>query len=158
MWPTICFFIALIFHIGSVFAQPQVKEIEQYIEKARQDWGVPGMAVAIVKGGKVISSRGYGVRADGEKEKVDEQTLFAIASNTKAFVASALGVLQDEGKLHFSDPVQRYIPEFHLYDSYASHEATIEDLLCHRLGLGTYSGDVIWYKSDFTDKEVIERI
>ena len=158
MRSTFCFFVALIFHTGFVLAQPDVNEIEQYIEKARQEWGVPGMAVAIVKDGKVISSRGYGVLTEGEMQKVDGQTLFAIASNTKAFVASALGVLQDEGKLHFTDHVQQYIPEFQLYDSYASHEATIEDLLCHRLGLGTYSGDVIWYKSDFTAKEVIDRI
>jgi len=148
------------FFIGYFVANGQVKvdEIENYIEQARNDWNVPGMSVAIVKDGKVISSRGYGYLKEGGKEKVNENSLFAIASNTKAFISSALGVLHQEEKLRFDDKVQQYIPEFRLYDSYASSEATIRDLLCHRLGLGTYSGDVIWYKSDFTAREVIGKI
>ena len=140
------------------FAQSEVKEIEKYIEKARTDWGIPGMSVAIVKDGNVYSNRGYGVLKAGEKERVDEHTLFAIASNTKAFISSAIGVLQAEGRLDLKDKVQLYIPEFQLYDSYVSNEATIADLLCHRVGLGTYSGDVIWYKSDFSAREVIGKI
>lgn len=140
------------------FTQPELKDIENYIEKARKDWGIPGMSVAIVKDGKVISNRGYGVLKEGEKIRVDKHTLFAIASNTKAFISSAIGILQGEGRLDFKDKVQQYIPEFQLYDSYASAETTIADLLCHRVGLGTYSGDVIWYKSDFTAREVIGKI
>jgi CubicO group peptidase (beta-lactamase class C family) len=152
------FAITAIFISTCSIAQPQAAKIEAYIEKARSDWGVPGMAVAIVHEGKIISSRGYGVKEQGKASKVDEQTLFAIASNTKAFVASALGVLHQQGHLSLDDKVHRYIPEFQLYDSYASEEATIRDLLCHRVGLGTYSGDVIWYKSDFSPVEVIEKI
>lgn len=140
------------------YAQPNVTEIEAYIENARQAWNVPGLSVAIVKDGKVFSNRGYGVKEAGKRVEVDEHTLFAIASNTKAFVSSALGVLQQEGKLQFDDKVQKYIPSFRLYDNYASDEAIIADLLCHRVGLGTFSGDVIWYKSDFSVDEVIERI
>ena len=139
-------------------SQPDVNNIEQYIEQARSDWNIPGMSVAIVKDGKVISCRGYGLLKEGEDKKVDENTLFAIASNTKAFVSSAIGILHQEGKLDINHKVKKYIPEFELYDAYASSEATIADLLCHRLGLGTYSGDVIWYKSDFTSKEVVEKI
>lgn len=141
-----------------VLGQHNTKEIEEYIEQARKDWNVPGMAVVIVKDGKIISSRGYGYLQDGEKKKVDENSLFAIASNTKAFVSSAIGILHQEGKLDLDQKVQQYIPEFTLYDSYSSAEATVRDLLCHRLGLGTYSGDVIWYKSDFTAREVVGKI
>lgn len=125
------------------FSQADLKDIEKYIEKARKEWGVPGMSVAIVKDGKVFSSRGYGTLEEGGKQLVDEHTLFAIASNTKAFISSAIGVLQVEGKIHLNRKVQQYLPEFKLYDSYVSHEATIADLLSHRIGLGTYSGDVI---------------
>jgi len=152
------FFFLFLFILRSAICQPDISEIEAYIEKARQDWGVPGMSVAIVKDGQIISNRGYGVREIGKNIKVDEKTLFAIASNTKAFVSSAIGVLQQEGKLNLNDKVQKYIPGFQVYDSYASSEATIADLLCHRIGLGTYSGDVIWYKSDFNAAEVVEKI
>lgn len=141
-----------------VSAQPSVKEIEAYIEQVRIDWNVPGMSVAIVKDGKMFSSKGYGVLKAGESNMVDNNSLFAIASNTKAFVSSAIGILHQEGKLHLDDHVQKYIPEFKLYDAYASSEASIRDLLCHRLGLGTYSGDVIWYKSNFTANEVVNKI
>lgn len=151
-------FILFSTSVSLVFGQSNVEDIEKYIEQARIDWNVPGMSVAIVKDGKIISNRGYGYLKYGGKQKVDENSLFAIASNTKAFVSSAIGVLQQEGKLDFDDKVQAYIPEFQLYDAYASSEATIRDLLCHRLGLGTYSGDVIWYKSDFTAREVIGKI
>lgn len=150
--------ISFFFFQQQGFSQADLNEIENYIEKARKDWGVPGMSVAIVKGGEVFSSRGYGTLKAGGKERVDEQTLFAIASNTKAFISSAIGVLQGEGKMHLNHKVQQYLPEFKLYDSYASHEATIADLLSHKIGLGTYSGDVIWYKSDFSTREVVGRV
>jgi len=139
-------------------AQPDIRAIENYIEKARLDWDVPGLSVAIVYQGKVVSSRGYGVLEVGKKDEVDENSLFAIASNTKAFTATALGMLSDEGKLDFDDRVQEYVPQFKLYDSYASAEATVADLLCHRVGLGTYSGDILWYKTDFTTEQLIGKI
>jgi CubicO group peptidase (beta-lactamase class C family) len=150
------FLFLIIFHLG--ICQPDVSGIEAYIDKAMKDWDVPGMSVAIVKDGQIISNRGYGVREIGKNAKVNEKTLFAIASNTKAFVSSAIGVLHQEGKLNLNDKVQEYIPGFQVYDSYASSEANIADLLCHRIGLGTYSGDVIWYKSDLNAAEVVEKI
>ncbi len=151
-------FLLVLFAAPRSWSQPSVSDIEKYIEKARQEWGVPGMSVAIVKDGEVFSSRGYGVLELNKRAAVDENTLFAIASNTKAFVSSALGVLQQKGRLSLEDKVNKYIPGFQLYDNYVSGEAAIHDLLCHRVGLGTYSGDVIWYKSDFTAVEVIEKI
>ena len=155
---TACSLVLAIISVNLALAQPQKVEIEKYIRKAQKDWNVPGMAVAVVKDGEIFLNSGYGVLKEGEKQKVDENTLFAIASNTKAFVSSALGVLADQHKVQFNDKVQRYIPEFQLYDSYVSGEATIADVLSHRVGLGTYSGDIIWYKSNFTSREVLERI
>lgn len=120
-------------------------------------WDVPGMSVAIVKDGQIIHSKGYGVKELGKKDKVDQHTQFAIASNTKAFVASCIGKLVTEKKLSWNDKVRDYLAYFELYDEYVSKETTIEDLLCHRVGLGTYSGDVIWYKSEKTVEDVIRR-
>lgn len=140
----------------SSVAQPSTKELANYIEKARALYGVPGMAVAIVKDGEIFMSQGFGVKSLGGKDKVDENTLFAIASNTKAFVASALAILIDKGKLSWDDPVKQYLPYFELYDPYVSDDIRIRDLLCHRAGLGTYSGDAIWYKSELPAEEVVK--
>lgn len=141
----------------SAFGQGDLKTIDKYLEKARKDWNVPGMSVGIVKDGKIFLSKGYGSREIGESGKVDEHTQFAIASNTKAFVASALSRLVEEGKLNWKDKVREYLPYFSLYGEFESSQTTVEDLLCHRVGLGTYSGDVIWYKSDRSAEEVIKR-
>ncbi|MCG8306225.1 MAG: serine hydrolase [Cytophagales bacterium] len=140
------------------FGQVNAQKIERYIENARKAWGVPGMSVAVVKEGEIVTCKGYGVLEEGGDKNVDANSLFAIASNTKAFVSSALGVLHQEGKMSLDHKVRRYLPGFQLYDAYASSEASVTDLLCHRIGLGTYSGDVIWYKTDFTAGDVIDRI
>lgn len=147
-----------LFLVFGIQAQPNFKKTSQYIEQARADWGVPGLAVAIVKDGEVVFSEGFGQLRNGGKQNVDGDTQFAIASNTKAFVASALAKLVAEGQISWDDRVTKYLPYFKLYDAYASSETTVRDLLCHRAGLGTFSGDVIWYKSDFTAEEVIKRI
>lgn len=140
------------------YSQVDVKKIEKYIEKARKDWNVPGMAVGIVKDGKVVLSQGFGLKEVGKKDKVDGNTQFAIASNSKAFVASCISKLVEDGKLSWKDKVRDYLPYFSLYgNEYVSSEVTVEDLLCHRVGLGTFSGDVIWYKSSKTPEEIIKR-
>ncbi|MCB0494788.1 MAG: serine hydrolase [Cyclobacteriaceae bacterium] len=141
-----------------ILAQPDTKAFEKYIEQARIDWDVPGMAVAIVKDGKIVFEEGFGMLEAGKKQKVDENSLFAIASNTKAFIAASLAILVDEGKINWSDKVRDYLPYFAMYDSYVSENATIADILSHRIGLGTFSGDVIWYKSNYTPEEVIKHI
>lgn len=140
-----------------VFAQVDVSSIDKYIEKARKDWNVPGMAVAIVKDGEILMSKGYGVKELGEKEMVNGGTQFAIASNTKGFIASAISQLVDEDRLTWNDKVKDYLPYFSLYDdAYVSSEITVKDLLCHRAGLGTFSGDVIWYKSEKSPEEILK--
>ncbi|MCB0762930.1 MAG: beta-lactamase family protein, partial [Flavobacteriales bacterium] len=135
----------------------QIKNIDKYIEASRVAWNIPGMAVAIVKDGEVILSKGYGVRNVDNQLPVDDHTLFAIASNTKAFTAAALAVLVDEGKITWEDKVKDHLPYFELYDPYVTMNMTIRDLLCHRSGLATFSGDLLWYGSNYSREEVITR-
>lgn len=117
------------------------------------------MAVAVVKDGEVVVAEGYGVRTLGRPEAVDEDTLFAIASNTKAFTSAALAMLVDEGKLDWDDAVIDHLPWFQMYDPYVTREITIRDLLTHRAGLGLGAGDLLfWPSTTFTTGEIIRRI
>ena len=149
----LCLFAAMSLAESAV----DLDELDAYIEKARSDWEVPGLAVAIVKDGEVVFSRGYGVREVGKSEPVDDRTLFAIASNTKAFTAAALAKLVDEGKLRWTDRVIDHLPYFELSSPYVTREMRVRDLLCHRSGLGTFSGDLVWYGTSYSREEVIRR-
>ncbi|MBD0325825.1 MAG: serine hydrolase [Pyrinomonadaceae bacterium] len=146
----------------SSFAQTdmaaRLKEIDEYAQKAMQDWRVPGFAIAIVKDDAVVFAKGYGVRKMGETTPVDERTLFAIASNTKAFTAAALATLVDEKKIKWDDPVTQYLPGFQLYDPYVTRELTIRDLISHRSGLATFGGDLLWYDTTYNRDEILRRI
>jgi len=148
-------FVVLLFSLGSVFSQPITSaEIDQLVERTMKTFQVPGMAVAVVKDGKVVHSKGYGVRSLNSGNKVDENTLFGIASNSKAFTAATLAILVDSKKLSWNDKVIKYIPEFRMYNPYVTEDFTIRDLLTHRSGLGLGAGDLmIWPDStDFTIK------
>ena len=136
----------------------KVRSVDEYAEKVQKDWNVPGMAIAIVKDDKVIFAKGYGVRELGRPEKVDENTLFAIASNSKAFTTAALAILVDEKKIAWDDKVTKYLPEFQMPDAYVTRELTIRDLVSHRSGLGTFSGDLLWYESNFSADEILRRV
>ena len=155
-----CFFVLLFlsFSLAAQDLDAKLREIDEYATKAGQDWRVPGFAVAIVKDDKVVLAKGYGVRELGKSEAVDKDTLFAIASNSKAFTSAALATLVDEGKLKWDDPVTKYIPWFQLYDPWVSREMTVRDLLSHRSGLATFGGDLLWYESSYSRNEVIRRI
>lgn len=134
-----------------------VGRLDAYIAEAQQAWPVPGLAVAIVKDGEIVLEKGYGVRELGGAEPVDAHTLFAIASNSKAFTAAALAMLVDEGRLSWDDPVRKHLPYFELYDPYVSAEMRVRDLLSHRSGLGTFSGDLLWYGTTYSPEEVVRR-
>ena len=131
--------------------------IDSLVERVRISFNVPGIAVAIIKNGNVIFSKGYGVRSLNTGLPVDENTLFGIASNTKAFTAFSLGMLVDERKLSWDDKVRNWIPEFKLYSPYVTEEFTIRDLLTHRSGLGLGAGDLMFFpdSSDFELKDII---
>lgn len=133
-------------------------ELDAYFAAAREDWRVPGFAIAIVKDDEVVFAKGYGVRELGKLAGVDENTLFAIASNTKAFTAAALAMLVDRGTLAWDDRVIEHLPYFQLYSPYVTQEMRVRDLLCHRSGLGTFSGDLIWYGTNYTRQEVVRRV
>jgi len=132
-------------------------KLNAYIEEVYQKWEIPGMAIAIVKDDKIVFAKGYGIRKYGKKDKVDENTLFQIASNTKAFTASALSILVDEGKIKWDDKVVDYLPYFELYNSYVTSEMTIRDLLSHHSGLKTFSGDLLWYGTNYDREEIVKR-
>lgn len=134
-----------------------LKKLDQQFAQTQKAWGVPGLAIAIVKDDKVVFSKGYGVRELNKMEPVDEHTLFAIASNSKAFTAATLAILVDQGKLKWDDKVVDHLPYFRLQDEYAAREMTIRDLLSHRGGLGTFSGDIMWYGANFNAEEVVKR-
>lgn len=131
--------------------------LDEYYTKMVKDWDLPSATIGIVKDGKLIFKGNYGVLEVNKKEKPDENTLYAIASNSKAFTTAIIGMLVQEGKLNWNDKVKKYLPYFELYDPWVSNEITIRDILSHRVGLGTFSGDVIWYKSDLTSEEIIRR-
>ena len=144
-----------------VFAQSlddKLKEIDDYAEKVRADWNVPGFAIAIVKDDKVVFAKGYGVRELNKSERVDENTLFAIASNSKAFTTASLAILVDEKKIDWDDKVVKYLPEFQLYNPYVTSEITIRDLVSHRSGLDTFSGDLLWYETTYDSDEILRRV
>ena len=135
----------------------RLKEIDGYAAQAGVDWKVPGFAITIVRDDLVVFTKGYGVRELGKTPAVDEDTLFAIASNSKAFTAAALAILVDEGKVKWDDKVTKYLPSFELYDPYVTRELTIRDLLSHRSGLATFGGDLLWYESDYSRDEILRR-
>jgi len=144
------------FFIDSSVAE--LAAIDKSIEEARVKWQVPGLSVAIVKEGKLILSKGYGTKKLGTEDPVDRHTLFAIASNSKAFTSAAIAMLVEQGKLNWDDRVQEYLPWLELYDRTVSQDLRIRDLLCHRSGLGTFSGDLLWYGTPYTPTELLMRL
>jgi CubicO group peptidase (beta-lactamase class C family) len=142
------------------FSQIQESKLDDVVLRTMKAFNVPGIAVAIVKDGKVVLSKGYGVTNINTQQKVDGNTLFGIASNSKAFTTAALGMLVDEKKINWDDKVIQYIPEFKMYNDYVTTEFTIRDLLTHRSGLGLGAGDLmIWPDGhNFTPKDIIKNI
>ena len=133
-------------------------QIDSIANKTLEIFPSAGVAVAVVKDGKVIHSKGYGYTSMKTKQPVDENTLFAIASNSKAFTAAALSILIDEGKLSWKDKVIDHIPEFTMYNSYVRESFTVEDLLCHRSGLGLGAGDLMIFPDggDYTVEDILK--
>ena len=135
------------------------EDLDAYVEQVRRLFEVPGIALAIVKNGEVVASKGYGVHEINKPSAIDARTLFAIASNTKAFTATALGILVEEQKLEWDAPVIRYLPGFQLSDPYVTREITVRDLLVHRSGVGLGQGDLlIWPTSTYDRGEIVHRL
>ena len=156
------FGILFIWLISSVAILSQNKyefnELDEYIKNAVDSFEVPGLAVGIIKNGNIVFAEGYGVKSTITNSKVDTETLFGIASLSKAFTAACIGMLVDEEKIHWDDRVIDHLPWFKLYDPYITRELRIVDLLSHRSGLATFDGDLLWYGSNHTRDEIVRRI
>ncbi len=143
--------------VSESFNKEPFAGFDQYVAKAMQEFDTPGLAVAIVKDDKVVFSKGYGVRKIGESASVDENTLFAIGSTSKAFTAALIGCLVDQGKMSWDGKVTDYLSWFQLYDPYVTREVTIRDLLTHRTGLRG-ERDWLWYASPLNREEIIRAL
>ena len=130
--------------------------LDAYVTNGVREWEVPGLAIAVVKDGKLVFAKGYGVRELGVEGAVDEHTLFAIGSTTKAMTAATLAMLVDEEKVGWDDPVTKHLPGFQLSDPYVTREVTVRDLLTHRAGLG--NADLIWYGQDRSRDEILAKV
>ncbi len=155
----LCFLFSFLIS-SSVHAQDDpLRGLDAYIRRGMADWQVPGLAIAIVKDDSVVFLKGYGVREVGKDAPVDEQTIFALSSNTKAFTAAAVGLLVDEGKVSWDDPVIKHLPWFQLPDPWVTREVTLRDLLSHRVAddIGSWAG-VLWAYTSFGRDEVLRRL
>lgn len=156
--------LAFTFYLYTLIAQESKipifvsDSLETYITRGMAKWEIPALSIAIVKDGKVIFMKGFGVVKLGSKEQVNENTLFMIGSNTKAFTATTITILQDEGKLTLNDKVQKWMPEFKLRDLLASKEIIIADLLSHRIGFETFQGDFTYWTSNLSRSDVIHKM
>ena len=148
--------VTLLFTSTYSQTKTQLQHLDSYYSKSLKEWNIPGMAIAIVKNDSIIFSKGYGFSNIKKQTKVDGNTLFAIASNSKAFTATALAQLVEQKMINWKDKVLDYLPYYKLYDDYTTNNMTIEDLLCHRNGLKTFSGDLLWFGTTKTPKEIIE--
>ena len=149
--------LVLSLRIGAQAPASAPPDLDAYVQRVMKSFEVPGIALSVVHSGKVVVSRGYGVRRLGEPAPVDSGTLFGIASNTKLFTATALGLLVEEGKLEWDAPVVRYLPAFQMWDPFVTREITIRDLLVHRSGLGLGAGDLLWWPASTYDRKEIAR-
>ena len=130
----------------------------EFIQSVHRDFDLPSMSVAIVKDGKTVLTKHVGIISDSESTPPNKNTLYAIASLSKAFTAASMAMLVEEGKVNWNDPVKKHLPWFQLEDDYVTEHITIEDLLCHRSGFKTFGGDLLWYGTDYSTKQAIERL
>ena len=155
-------FIILVFSLSPLFSATKAEKpvnltgFNELVAKTMAEWKVPGMAISIVKDGKVIYAEGFGLRDVKQGLKVTPHTLFPIGSCSKAFTAADIGILVDEGKVAWDKPVRTYIPTFKLFDNIASEHMTLRDLLCHRSGLPRH--DLMWMGGQFSRQELFDRL
>jgi CubicO group peptidase (beta-lactamase class C family) len=134
----------------------EAASLDKLVKDAVRTWRVPGVAVAVLHNGEVVYLKGHGFRDAGTGEPVTPDTVFPLASCSKAFTSSALALLVDEGKLSWDDHVRKHVPFFHLSDPLADRDVRIRDLLCHRTGVGSH--DLLWYRSPWSPEEAVRRV
>jgi CubicO group peptidase (beta-lactamase class C family) len=139
------------------YNQSSVDSFDKYVESARQQWQVPGLSIVVVKDGKVVFEKGYGVRELGKRDPVSNETLFGAMSTTKAMTVACLAMLVDEGKIGWDDKVIKYLPDFRVGDPYVTNELRVRDLLTHSAGLG--NADFLWsWTPTIANAEVLRRM
>jgi CubicO group peptidase (beta-lactamase class C family) len=148
--------IVLVLAGAALAAGQKLDGFDAFANQELRDWKCDGFAIAIVQDGKVILSKGYGLRDVKKNLPVTEKTLFAIGSATKSFTVTSLGVLVDRGKLDWDKPVRDYLPDFKMWDPFATERMTPRDLVTHRSGLPRH--DLMWYSSPFTRQELFDRL
>jgi CubicO group peptidase (beta-lactamase class C family) len=150
----------LLLSVHFLFAQapadPRLKGLDTLVNRVLKEWHAPGVSIAVVEKNKVIYTGGFGYRDVNKKLPVTQTTLFAIGSCTKAFTASMLGMLQNEGKVDIEKPVRNYLPELRFYNDYLNDHVTLHDMMCHRTGLPRH--DLSWYGSTASRAELLKRI
>ena len=141
-------------------AQPAFikKDIDKYITTEMKRWNVPGLAVVVVKDGKVAYMKGFGYRDLDKKLPVDENTLFMIASNSKLFTGTAIAMLAQNKKLNLNDRIIKYFPDFKLYNDTTTALVTIKDMLSHRIGTKTFQGDFTFYSSSISRSDIMYKM
>ena len=152
------FLLVILFLHGLQVARAQQDlgpDFETYVNNAIKEWQVPGVAIAVIKDDKVVFAKGFGLRDINKTVPVDEHTLFAIGSSSKAFTTASLAMLVDENRLKWDDPATKYLPGFQVFDPYASRELTVTDLVTHRSGMAR--GDLLWYASPYDRDEILRR-
>lgn len=142
---------------GHLAQAQDLSQLDSYIADALITFDQPGLAVGIVKDGELVFAKGYGKLDLAKPEPVTPNSVFYCASISKAFTACAIGLLADEGKLAFDDPVRKHLPEFRTPDAYVTEHMTITDLLCHRSGWITFDGDLLWYGTGYAQDEILAR-
>src|ERR1700733_11036066 len=148
--------IILLMASAAIAAAQKLDGFDAFANNELRDWKCDGFAIAIVQDGKVILSKGYGLRDVKKNLPVTEKTLFAIGSSTKSFTVTSLGVLVDQGKLDWDKPVRQYLPDFQLMDETVTERMTPRDLVTHRSGLPRH--DLMWYAAPFTREEIYNRL
>jgi CubicO group peptidase (beta-lactamase class C family) len=154
-------YISLLLCCNIVFAQQPdfiTDSLDSYIQKGMKQWDVPGLAIVIVKDGKVVVMKGYGVSDVSTNTPVDENTLFMIASNSKLFTATSLAQLEYDKKLSLDDKITKYFPDFRVYDSITTKLVTIRDMLSHHLGTKTFQGDFTFWNSTLSRSEIMDKM
>lgn len=131
--------------------------LDTYVNRGLQQWQIPGVAVLVIKDGQIVVAKGYGVKELGTNDKVDANTLFMIGSNTKAFTGTALALLEQDGKLNLEDKVVKYLPDFKMKDEWVTQHLNLLDIVSHRMGFETFQGDFMYWTSDLTADEVIQK-
>lgn len=156
---TLSVFVFALTCVPTALAQPaELEGIDTYIEEGMATWSIPGLAIAVVHNDEVVLARGYGVQKLGEPRRVDEHTLFGVASTTKAMTAAALAILVDEGLISWDDRVVDHLPEFRLSDPWVTSQVTIRDLLSHRVGVGRITGNRIQFMTHEPRAEIMHRM